>query len=211
VTASVRHRYKRIRRWFAQPGGRGDIAAALGVFAILVLGALYVLDDNIDDERRSRGQERAEDRQRVDRIDDRTLRLERDNPRACRQSPRCRAVVVPERDQGAARQRPKAPERRQRRERPDQTPEQVADRPPRVVAPPAAPELQDGGDDPPPPPTSTPADTPSPSPAPVPQRGSSILEVDVGPVDIDGSDGLAPELLPDVNLPPVDLPPIRLP
>lgn len=62
---------------------------------------------------------------------------------------------------------------------------------------------------PPTPGTPTPSTPPS-SPS-APQRPDPVVRVDVPPVDLDGDQGLLPQLLPDVNLPKVDIPPIRLP
>ncbi len=196
-----------MRHWFAQPGGRSDIAAALIVFAVLVFGALGLAE-------RDRAADRAVDKQEIKDIAKRVVVIERQpsgklirrlgrNLTLCRRLPECADALD--------REPPPPHPKRKRRDRDKHAPDQRADRPPRTVTPPDPPTLDggDGGDDPPPPSASTPVDTPTPSPAP--QRGSSIVEVDVPPVDLDGDRGLLPQLLPEVNLPPVDLAPIRVP
>lgn len=125
--------------------------------------------------------------------------------RACRRFPTCATEL-----DRAQRQERAVAEREQRRRRrdhgPDRAPEQRADRPPRQPPMPTPqPEPVDGGP-PPPPGTSTPSTPPS-----SPSAHEPVVEVDIPPVDLDGPDGLLPQLLPDVNLPPVDIPPIRVP
>ncbi len=207
MKARLQHRYRRARRWFGQPGGRGDIVAALGVFALLV-GVAFLVAER--DRQADRVTDRAETRERVDRIGYRLVRVERRDPGLCRRSAPCRAV---QRREAAARRRAQretpAP-RRQRRDDEQRAPDQRADRPPRATAqPPSTPTpTPPGGDPPDPPSTSTPVTPTTPGPA-APSRGPTV-RVDPPAVDLDGDQGLLPELLPDVNLPPVKLPAVEV-
>ncbi len=200
---------RKAKAWGRRPATAWTKAAAPLASALLAATLVVVVlgwwtDGRFDAERLDRGQDRAEDRARVDRIGDRLVRVERQDPRLCRRSAQCRAAVRRQQAPSA----PTTPGREPRRDREQAAPEQRADRPPRAPAqPPSTPSPTpgSGGDDPPPPPAaSTPSTTPS-SPS-APSTPAPVVDVDLPALDLDGPDGL----LPGLNLPPVDLPGVGL-
>jgi hypothetical protein len=203
---------RKAKAWAKRPASFWTKAAAPLASALLAATLVVVVlgwwtDGRFDAERVERGQDRAEDRARVDRIGDRLVRVERQDPGVCRRSPACRAATRRQQAPSA----PGEPGREPRRDRDQAAPEQRADRPPRAPAqPPSTPSPTpgSGGDDPPPPPATSTPSTPPSSPS-APSTPAPVLEVDLPALDLDGPDGLLPQLLP--NLPPVDVPPVRLP
>ena len=206
------------------------LAATLGFLVsvplsiAIILGALAMVQ--VADEAGDRARADRRSRGDIERIVERVVRVEgvrdlaRALERACRQFESCAAEL----DRAERRERRARRDRTERRRRPDResdrAPRQRADRPPRQPTLPTHEPDPVGGPGPPDPPgTSTPS-TPQSSPAvPGPQRPSvpsppdvePVVQVDAPPVDLDGDQGLLPQLLPRVNVTPVDVPPIRLP
>jgi len=202
------------KTWLDKPATGKTVGGVFGLTAVatavIVLAAAQWVGDQFATERRDRSAQSQEGAKRDRRIERRVEQLDRRVTPLCRRVAACRAVLLADRRQARREQSRREPsERRDRRQHDDdRAPEQVADRPPRAPVSPAPPDLDgsDGDDDPPDSGTPTPQ-----TPSPAPERGSSIVEVDVPPVDLDGDQGLLPQLLPEVNLPPVDLAPIRVP
>lgn len=199
----------RLRSWLASPGPSwattGRVVAIFAVPSVLAAIALVVSVSNfysVRDEREDRIADRDEGRKRDHGLDRRVVRIERTRPELCRRSPTCRGLI--ERQPAA----PTSPGRKPRRDREAAPPDQRADRPPRAPDQPPltpSPTPGGGGDDTPPAAPPPPLTTP-PTPQP-PVVAGPVVEVDLPPVDLDGDQGL----LPDVNLPPVDVPPLRVP
>jgi hypothetical protein len=199
---------QRLREWSAQPPTWKDVAVALGglmtATTLAVVGFGLWVDSQFDAGR----DDDAKTRQRVDRIDDRVVRIERTSPGLCRQSEACRAAIQRRKPPAAP-----TPGREPRRDRENAAPEQRADRPPRAPSVPPStptPTPPGGGGPPDPPSSSTPVTPPSSPAAPTAPNRPPTVRVDPPAIDIDGDRGLLPELLPDVNLPEVKLPAVEI-
>jgi len=193
------------------------VFGAIGVGMALVIGLFTYSLAEIAEEAQKRSASDRRSQADIERIVKRVVRVEdvrhlaRRLERTCQRFPTCALELDRAERRDRERQVERDRQRRDRRDEGNEAPRQRADRPPRTVTPPDTPGVEgDGGDDPPDPPGASTPSTPPASPS-APKAPGPLVELDPPPVDIDGPDGLLPQLLPDVNLPSVDIPPIRVP
>jgi hypothetical protein len=183
---------------------RGTFAAISFAVGLVLAGALWLGWTAADDAGDARNDIRASV-SRLDRIENPSAeqirafldRLVRDatpeQRRALERAIKRREIVLRREASGGPSEPSVTPRQRRDRRRPDDQPD----------APPASE-----------PSTPTARVTPSAPSSSSPSRSNApgpVVHVDPPAVDIDGPRGIAPDVLPKINIPPVGLPPIRVP